>query len=198
MQQLSHYIHGQRVNGQSGRFGPVYNASTGEQIAEVPLATADEVRDAIASAAKAFPGWAAESPMNRARVMFRYKELLEKNMDELSELLATEHGKVKSDARGSVIRGLEVVEFACGIPHLLKGEFSSRSATVSTVYLHAPATRRGRRRSLPFNFPAMVPMWMYADGDRLRQHLHPQAVREGPVVRPAAGRALPAGGPAPE
>jgi len=161
MQQLHHYIHGERVSGQSGRFGPVYNASTGEQIAEVPLATADEVRDAIASAARAFPGWAAESPMNRARVMFRYKELLEKNMDELSELLSTEHGKVKSDARGSIIRGLEVVEFACGIPHLLKGEYSTNVGGGIDVYsLRQPL---GVVAGItPFNFPAMVPMWMYA------------------------------------
>jgi malonate-semialdehyde dehydrogenase (acetylating)/methylmalonate-semialdehyde dehydrogenase len=161
MKQLHHYIDAKMVAGNSDRFSPVYNATTGEQISEVPLASADEVRTAIASAAKAFPGWAGESPMNRARVMFRYKELIEKNMDELSALLSTEHGKVQSDAKGSIQRGLEVVEFACGIPHLLKGEYSSNVGGGLDVY--------SMRQPLgvvagitPFNFPAMVPMWMYA------------------------------------
>jgi len=161
MKQLHHYIHGQLVSGKSDRFGPVYNATTGEQIADVPLATADEVREAIASAAKAFPAWAAESPMNRARVMFRYKELIESNMEELSAMLATEHGKVQSDAKGSILRGLEVVEFACGIPHLLKGEYSTNVGGGIDVYsLRQPL---GVVAGItPFNFPAMVPMWMYA------------------------------------
>ena len=161
MKQLKHIIHGKAVDGESSRFGPVYNASTGEQIAQVPLATADEVRRAIASAQQAFPKWAAESPVTRARVMFRYKELIEKNMDELSELLATEHGKVKSDARGSIIRGLEVVEFACGIPHLMKGEFSANVA--GGIDLYSMRQPLGVVAGItPFNFPAMVPMWMYA------------------------------------
>jgi malonate-semialdehyde dehydrogenase (acetylating)/methylmalonate-semialdehyde dehydrogenase len=160
MKQLHHLIHGKAVAGQSGRFSPVYNASTGEQITELPLASVDEVKAAIASSAKAYPGWAATSPSVRARVMFRFKDLLEQNMDELSEICAIEHGKVKSDAAGSITRGLEVVEFACGIPQMLKGEFSANVAGGIDLY--------SLRQSLgvvagitPFNFPAMVPMWMF-------------------------------------
>ena len=160
MKQLYHFVDGRAVPGESDRFSPVYNASTGEQISELPLATADEVRAVIASSQKAYPGWAATPPSARARVMFRYKELIETHMDELSELCSIEHGKVKSDAAGSITRGLEVVEFACGIPQLLKGEFSANVAGGIDLY--------SMRQSLgvvagitPFNFPAMVPMWMF-------------------------------------
>jgi malonate-semialdehyde dehydrogenase (acetylating)/methylmalonate-semialdehyde dehydrogenase len=159
--QLHHYIGGERIEGRSGRFGPVYNPTIGEQAAEVPLASADEVGDAIADSLAAFPDWAATSPITRARVMFRFKELVEKHMDELAELLSNEHGKVFSDAKGSVIRGLEVVEFACGIPHLLKGEFSDNVSTGIDMYsMRKPV---GVCAGItPFNFPAMVPMWMFA------------------------------------
>ena len=161
MHQINHFIHGQAVAGRGERFGPVFNATTGEQYAQVPLASADEVREAIASAQKAFPAWAAESPLTRARVMFRYKELIERNMDELSALLSTEHGKVQSDAKGSIIRGLEVVEFACGIPHLMKGEFSPNVS--GGIDLYSMRQPLGVVAGItPFNFPAMVPMWMYA------------------------------------
>ena len=160
MKRLHHLIHGKAVAGQSGRFSPVYNASTGEQISELPLASVDEVKAAIASSAKAHPGWAATSPSVRARVMFRFKGLLEQNMDELSEICAIEHGKVKSDAAGSITRGLEVVEFACGIPQMLKGEFSANVAGGIDLYsLRQPL---GVVAGItPFNFPAMVPMWMF-------------------------------------
>jgi malonate-semialdehyde dehydrogenase (acetylating)/methylmalonate-semialdehyde dehydrogenase len=160
MQDIKHFIDGKAVAGDSGRFGPVFNATTGEQYAQVALATADEVRDAIASAQKAFPGWAGTSPVARARVMFRYKELIEKNMDRLADVLSTEHGKVLSDAKGSITRGLEVVEFACGIPHLLKGEYSPGVA--SGIDLYAMRQPLGVCAGItPFNFPAMVPMWMF-------------------------------------
>ncbi len=112
MDVLHHYIGGERVAGTSGRFGPVYNASTGEEEASVPLASADEAREAVAVAARAFPAWANETPVNRARVMFRFKALIERDMDKISEALSREHGKVVSDAAGSITRGLEVVEFA--------------------------------------------------------------------------------------
>jgi malonate-semialdehyde dehydrogenase (acetylating) / methylmalonate-semialdehyde dehydrogenase len=160
MQQLHHFIDGSHVAGTSGRFGPVYTAATGEQAAEVPLADADEVRRAVASAARAFPGWAAETPMNRARVMFRFKALIEANMERLATLISNEHGKVKSDAAGSVARGLEVVEFACGIPHLMKGEYSNAVGRGLDMYsLRQPL---GVCAGItPFNFPAMVPMWMF-------------------------------------
>ena len=161
MQELHHFIHGEKVAGESGNFGPVFNPSTGEQSANVPLASADEVGKAIRSAAEAFPGWAATSPVARARVMFKYKELLEANLDEMAVMLADEHGKVVADAKGSIIRGLEVVEFACGIPHLLKGEYSS--AVSSGIDLYSMRQPLGVVAGItPFNFPAMVPMWMYA------------------------------------
>ena len=114
MADLHHYIHGEKVAGESGRFAPVFNPSTGEQSAQVPLATVDEVRKAVESAAEAAALWGATSPVNRARVMFRFKDLVEKNIDELAELLSSEHGKVFDDSKGSIVRGLEVCEFACG------------------------------------------------------------------------------------
>lgn len=160
MKQLHHFVDGKAVAGGAGNFSPVYNASTGEQIFELPLATADEVRAVIASSAKAFPGWANTAPSARARVMFRFKDLLEQNMDELSELCSIEHGKVKSDAAGSITRGLEVVEFACGIPQLLKGEFSANVA--AGIDLYSMRQPLGVVAGItPFNFPAMVPMWMF-------------------------------------
>jgi len=160
MQKLSHFIHGEHVNGTSGLFSPVYNASTGNQISELPLASAKEVKATIDSSLKAFPDWAMTSPSNRARVMFRFKELLEKNMDELSETVSIEHGKVKSDASGSITRGLEVVEFACGIPQLLKGEYSGNVA--GGIDLYSIRQPLGVVAGItPFNFPAMVPMWMF-------------------------------------
>ena len=160
MKQLSHFIHGEHVPGNSDRTSPVYNASTGEQISELPLASVADVQACIASSAKAFSAWAATSPSNRARVMFRFKDLLEKHMDELSEIVAIEHGKVKSDAAGSVTRGLEVVEFACGIPQMLKGEFSGNVA--GSIDLYSIRQPLGVVAGItPFNFPAMVPMWMF-------------------------------------
>ncbi len=158
---LHHYIGGKKVAGKSGRFGDVYNPTTGEKSASVPYASKEEVEAAIADSQKAFAQWGAMSPMARARVMFKFKELIEKNMDELALLVANEHGKVLSDAKGSVQRGLEVVEFACGIPHLMKGEYSDSVSSGIDVY--------SMRQPLgvvagitPFNFPAMVPMWMFA------------------------------------
>ena len=160
MDVLHHYIGGERVAGTSGRFGPVYNASTGEEEASVPLASADEAREAVAVAARAFPAWANETPVNRARVMFRFKALIERDMDKISEALSREHGKVVSDAAGSITRGLEVVEFACGIPHLTKGEFSNGVGRGIDMYsLRQPL---GVCVGItPFNFPAMVPLWMF-------------------------------------
>jgi len=160
MDDLQHFIGGRKVAGRSGRFGPVFNPTTGEQSARAPLASAEEVRATVETAKKAFPDWAAQTPLARARVMFRYKELIERNMDRLATLVSSEHGKVKADAIGSLTRGLEVVEFACGIPHLLKGEYSDSVARGLDMY--------SMRQPLgvcvgitPFNFPAMVPMWMY-------------------------------------
>ena len=161
MQQVGHFIGGEHVAGTSGKVHPVYNPTLGEQTKEVALASLDEMDKAVANAHAAFPAWAATSPMQRARVMFRYKELIEKNMDELAELLSSEHGKTVPDAKGSVQRGLEVVEFACGIPHLLKGEYSDAVGT--GIDLYSMRQPLGVVAGItPFNFPAMVPMWMYS------------------------------------
>jgi malonate-semialdehyde dehydrogenase (acetylating)/methylmalonate-semialdehyde dehydrogenase len=158
---LHHYIGGKKVAGKSGRFGDVYNPTTGEKSADAPFASKEEVEAAIADGQRAFAQWSAMSPMARARVMFKFKELVEKHMDELALLVANEHGKVLADARGSVQRGLEVVEFACGIPHLMKGEYSdSVSAGIDVYSMRQPL---GVVAGItPFNFPAMVPMWMFA------------------------------------
>ena len=160
MKTLHHYINGRKVAGASGRFGDVFNPATGELSARVPLASAAETATAVEAAAAAFPAWRDTPPLQRARVMFRFKELLEHRLDELAELVAAEHGKVLSDARGSVIRGLEVVEFACGVPHLLKGSFTENvGREVDSHSLRQPI---GVCAGItPFNFPAMVPMWMF-------------------------------------
>jgi len=160
---LHHFVGGKRVGGTSGRFGDVFNPTLGERAARAPLATKAEVEAAIADGAKAFPAWAATSPQQRARVMFRFKQLVEANMDELALMIASEHGKTVPDAKGSILRGLEVVEFACGIPHLLKGEYSDTVAT--GIDLYSMRQPLGVVAGItPFNFPAMVPMWMFAVG----------------------------------
>ncbi|MGY9006868.1 MAG: aldehyde dehydrogenase family protein, partial [Alphaproteobacteria bacterium] len=157
---LYHFIGGKRVKGPSGRFGDVTNPATGKVCARVPLADDADLSMAIASAKDAFPGWAATPPLRRARVMFRFKELVEANADGLCASVTQEHGKVLDDARGSLIRGLEVVEFSCGIPHLLKGEYAENVGTgVDSFSLRQPI---GICAGItPFNFPVMVPMWMF-------------------------------------
>lgn len=156
---LHHYINGQKIGG-SGRFGDVFDPATGAVTVHVPLASADEVRIAVGAASAAFPPWAETTPLNRARVMFRFKELLERHAGDLAGIITSEHGKVLSDARGEVTRGLEVVEFACGIPHLLKGEHSMNvGREIDSWSEHAPL---GVAAGItPFNFPAMVPLWMF-------------------------------------
>src|SRR6185436_7487538 len=124
MKQLDHFIAGSHVKGTSGRFGDIFNPATGEVQARVQFASRAEVRKAVEAAAKAFPEWAAVNPQRRARVMFNFKALVEKNMDELAHMLSSEHGKVLADSKGDIQRGLEVIEFACGIPHLMKGEYT--------------------------------------------------------------------------
>ncbi|MEX0732107.1 MAG: CoA-acylating methylmalonate-semialdehyde dehydrogenase [Aquisalimonadaceae bacterium] len=157
---IHHWIGGQLVEDSGSRRAPVYNPATGEQTADVALASAAQVRAAIDSAEKALPAWAATPPLRRARVMFRFKQLLDDNLDRLAEVVSKEHGKVFSDARGEVIRGLEVVEFACGIPHLLKGEHSLNvGSDVDSWSMMQPV---GVCAGItPFNFPVMVPMWMF-------------------------------------
>ena len=157
---LTHFIAGRHVKGTSGRFGDVFNPATGEVQARTPLATTAEMRSAVDAALKAFPEWSAQNPQKRARVMFAFKALVEKNMDELAHMLSAEHGKVIADSKGDIQRGLEVIEFACGIPHLMKGEYTESAGTGIDVY--------SMRQPLgvvagitPFNFPAMIPMWMF-------------------------------------
>jgi malonate-semialdehyde dehydrogenase (acetylating)/methylmalonate-semialdehyde dehydrogenase len=158
--ELAHFIGGRKVAGKSGRSGEVFNPATGEVAARVPFASASEMDAAVASAARAFPDWAATPPLRRARVLFKFKELVEAHADELSRIITAEHGKVLSDAKGSLTRGLEVVEFACGIPQLLKGEFTEAVGTgVDSWSVRQPL---GVCAGItPFNFPAMVPMWMF-------------------------------------
>ena len=157
---LGHFIGGRVLPGTSRRSGPVYNPATGEITRHVSLATADDTREGIRAAQAALPAWAATPPLQRARVMFRFKALLDAHADELASIITSEHGKVLSDAHGEVQRGAEVVEFACGIPHLLKGEFSDSVGTgIDSWSLRQPV---GVCAGItPFNFPAMVPMWMF-------------------------------------
>jgi len=157
---IHHFIAGSSVEASSGRFGDVFDPNTGRVQARVGLGTADELDRAVRVAAAAQPAWAATNPQRRARVMFEFKRLLEAHMDELAHLLSSEHGKVIADSRGDIQRGLEVIEFACGVPHLLKGEYTQGAGPGIDVY--------SMRQPLgvvagitPFNFPAMIPMWMF-------------------------------------
>ena len=161
MRQIGHYIGGRLVPGGSGRTADVFNPSTGAVQAQVALASAAELNAAVANAKAAQPGWAATNPQRRARVLMKFLELIQKEYQSLAELLASEHGKTVPDARGDIQRGLEVVEFALGIPHLLKGEFTDSAGTGIDVY--------SMRQPLgvvagitPFNFPAMIPLWKAA------------------------------------
>lgn len=157
---LGHFINGMSVAGASGRSGAVFNPATGRVASHVAFASAAETRAAIQAAKAALPGWSGTTPLRRARVLFKFKALLDEHVDELARLITDEHGKVLSDARGEVMRGIEVVEFACGIPHLLKGEFSdSVGGGIDSWSLRQPV---GVCAGItPFNFPAMVPMWMF-------------------------------------
>jgi malonate-semialdehyde dehydrogenase (acetylating) / methylmalonate-semialdehyde dehydrogenase len=158
---LHHFVGGEKLAGTSGRLGEIFDPSTGRVRARVSYASRPDVEAAIADARRAFPAWAATSALRRARVMFRFRELLEEHADELAHLIASEHGKVLGDARGEVQRGLEVVEFVCGVPHLLKGEFSdSVGHGIDSYSMRQPL---GVAAGItPFNFPVMVPLWMLA------------------------------------
>ena len=159
MNEIGHLIGGARVAGTSGRFGKVFDPAVGEVQAQVAFADVSEVDRAVADAKAAFPAWSATPVTRRARVMFRFKELIERDMDKLAQLVSSEHGKTLDDAKGSVTRGLEVVEFACGIPQLMKGEINVQVATgVDITSVRYPL---GVCAGItPFNFPAMVPLWM--------------------------------------
>ncbi len=157
---LNHFIDGKPVAGKGARYGDVFNPATGEVSSHVPLASAEEVAGAIAVAQRTLPDWAATPAAQRAQVLFAFRALIRSHMDELAELLSIEHGKTLADAKGSITRGLEVVEFACGIPHLLKGGYSEGVArNVDSYAVRQPV---GVCAGItPFNFPAMVPMWMF-------------------------------------
>jgi malonate-semialdehyde dehydrogenase (acetylating)/methylmalonate-semialdehyde dehydrogenase len=158
--ELSHWIGGKPVAGASGCFGDVFNPATGRIQSRVPLATDAEVDSAVQAAAAAFPSWSAQPPLRRARVLFRFREIFEQRLDEVAALITSEHGKVNSDARGEATRGLENIEFATGIPQLLKGEFTEQVGTgIDSWSMRQPL---GVVAGItPFNFPAMVPMWMF-------------------------------------
>ena len=160
MNLIQHYINGKVYKGSSSKKGKVYNPATGAQESEVILGTKSDLDHAVENAKLAFEKWSQVTPLQRARVIFKYKELIEKNYDELTKLIVSEHGKVYDDAKGSLTRGLEIVEFACGIPQMLKGEFTENVGTnIDSWSMRQPL---GVCAGItPFNFPAMVPMWMY-------------------------------------
>ena len=158
MKELTHFINGKHVKGRSGRFGDVFNPATGEVQAKVPFAAPDEVNAAIEAAAAAQPAWGAMNPQRRARVMMEMVRLLNRDMEKLAEALSREHGKTLPDARGDVQRGLEVIEFCIGAPHLLKGEFTDGAGPGIDMYsMRQPLGVVGI--IMPFNFPAMMPLW---------------------------------------
>ena len=160
MKIIEHFIDGKKYSGNSKRFSTVYNPATGEETAKVKLGSLEDLNKAVQNAQEAFLNWSNTPPLQRARVMFKFKDLIEKNEDELTKIIVSEHGKVYEDAKGSLTRGLEVVEYACGIPQMLKGEFTENvGKNVDSWSLRQPL---GVCAGItPFNFPAMVPMWMF-------------------------------------
>lgn len=160
MSEVGHFIEGRRVPGQAGRRAAIFNPATGAQSGTVALASRAEVDAVVALAQAAQPAWGATPPAKRAQVMFRFRDLLNRHIDELAPLLSAEHGKTLPDAKGEIARGIEVVEFVCGIPQLLKGEYSEQVASgVDSFAIRQPL---GVVAGItPFNFPAMVPLWMY-------------------------------------
>ena len=160
MNLIEHYVNGSKYTGSSKRKGKVFNPATGDVSSEVLLGSKEDLNKTVDFAKKAFENWSTKPPIQRARITCKYKELIEKNYDELTKLIVSEHGKVYEDAKGSLTRGLEVVEFACGIPQMLKGEFTENVGTdIDSWSLRQPL---GVCAGItPFNFPAMVPMWMF-------------------------------------
>ena len=158
VRELSHYVGGRHEGGRSGRFSDVFDPCTGRVQARLPLAGRDEVLEAVSIAEKAQMEWAAMNPQRRARILLRFVDLVNRNMDGLARLLSAEHGKTLADAKGDIQRGLEVVEFAAGAPHLLKGEFSSDAGP--GIDIHSLRQPLGVVAGItPFNFPAMIPLW---------------------------------------
>jgi malonate-semialdehyde dehydrogenase (acetylating)/methylmalonate-semialdehyde dehydrogenase len=167
---LTHFINGKTLDGTSGRFGDVFNPAQGSVSARVPLASVAEVDAAVAAARAAFPAWSETAPIKRARVLFKFKELLDRHHDELAELITREHGKVFSDAKGEVMRGIEIVEFACGIPNLLKSDFTDQiGGGIDNWNL------RGRRHHA-VQFPDDGAVLDVPRRDCVRQHVRAEAV----------------------
>jgi malonate-semialdehyde dehydrogenase (acetylating) / methylmalonate-semialdehyde dehydrogenase len=161
MREIGHFIGGKQVKGTSGRYGDIFDPNTGEVQAKVAFAKPSEAEHAIALAAAAQPAWAAVNPQRRARVMMKFLDLVHKEFDSIARLLSCEHGKTLADARGDIQRGLEVVEFACGIPHLLKGEYTDSAGP--GIDLYSMRQPLGVVAGItPFNFPAMIPLWKCA------------------------------------
>ncbi len=160
MKIIEHFINGKKYSGNSKRLSAIYNPATGEETCKVKLGSSEDLNKASQAAQEAFLNWSNTPPLQRARVLFKYKELIEKNEDELVKIIVAEHGKVYEDAKGSLARGLEVVEYACGIPQMLKGEFTENvGKNVDSWSIRQPI---GVCAGItPFNFPAMVPMWMF-------------------------------------
>ena len=158
--EIPHFIHGSRKGGRSSRRSPVFNPATGEQTATVQLADSEDVNDAVVSALEAFPKWEATTPLKRARILNKFIRIAEERLDDLAASITSEHGKIISDAKGEIQRGLEVVEFATSAPQLLKGDLTENVGTnVDSYSFRQPL---GVVAGItPFNFPAMVPMWMF-------------------------------------
>src|SRR5689334_11741598 len=161
MRDIIHFIGGKAYQGVGIRTSDVFNPNTGEVQAKVHLGSTADIDTAVQAGLKAFPEWSSVNPQRRARVMFEFKRLVEARMDELAELLSSEHGKVIADSKGDIQRGLEVIEFACGIPHALKGEYTEGAGPGIDVFsMRQPI---GVAAGItPFNFPAMIPMWMFS------------------------------------
>ena len=160
MQSIHNAIDGSKVTSSSRRIAPIYNPATGEQTAMLPLSTAEEVNEAVAAAKKAAPGWGTTPSLKRIKHMFRFKQLLDRHADDIARTISREHGKTHADALGELARGIDVVDFACGIPHLLKGEYSRNVGPEIDSW--SDRQPLGVVAGItPFNFPAMVPMWMY-------------------------------------
>src|ERR1700751_4124501 len=161
MREIGHFVGGKTIKGTSGRFGDVFNPNPGQVAAKVALASKTEVEKATVNSEAAFAGWAATHPQRRARVMFKFLELIQSEYDDLARLLSSEHGKTFADSKGDIQRGLEVVEFACGIPHLMKGEFTEGAGP--GIDLFSMRQPLGVVAGItPFNFPAMIPLWKCA------------------------------------
>ena len=194
VKEIGHFIGGKLVKGTSGRFADVFNPNTGEVQAQVALASKAELRAAVENAKAAQPAWAAKNPQFRARVMMKFLELAAKHKEELATLISMEHGKTVPDALGDLQRGVEVAEFACGVPHLVKGEFTDAAGPGIDMYSMRQAL--GVVAGItPFNFPAMIPLWK-AHPPSPGQRLHPEALRARPLLPHAHRRTFPRSRPA--